>query len=50
MESPWQIFWRRLRKQKIALVGGVIVIFLYLIALFAGFIAPYGYERQDQAN
>jgi len=30
------------------MVGGVILIALYLVALFAGFIAPYGYERQDR--
>ncbi len=27
--------------------GGVILIVLYLIALFAGFIAPYSYQRMD---
>ena len=29
------------------MVGGVILIFLYLVALFAGFVAPYGYDRLD---
>lgn len=48
MESPWRIFWRRLRKQRIALAGGIILIFLYLVALFAPLIAPYGYERLDR--
>lgn len=47
MESPWQIFWRRLFKQKIALGGGIILLLLYLISLFAGFISPYNYERMD---
>jgi len=27
--------------------GGVILIFLYLVAIFAGFVAPYSYERLD---
>ena len=48
IESPWRVFWRRLRGQKIAVGGGVILIALYAMALFAGFIAPYGYERQDR--
>jgi peptide/nickel transport system permease protein len=48
MESPWRILWQRLRKQKIALTGGIILIILYLVSLFAGFVAPYGYERQDR--
>jgi peptide/nickel transport system permease protein len=46
--SPWQIFWRRLKRRRIALFGGVILIFLYAVALFAGFISPYHYERQDR--
>jgi peptide/nickel transport system permease protein len=45
--SPWQLFWQRLKRRRIAMVGGVILIFLYLIALFAGFVAPYGYNRID---
>ena len=48
IESPWRIFWNRLRHQRVALIGGAILIFLYLVALFAGFISPYGYERQDR--
>jgi peptide/nickel transport system permease protein len=48
METPWGIFWRRLRRQRLALAGGGILVVLYGIALLAGFIAPYGYERQDR--
>ncbi|MGA2786777.1 MAG: ABC transporter permease [Verrucomicrobiota bacterium] len=46
--SPWQLFWRRLQRRRIAMVGGVILIGLYLVALFAGFVAPYHFERQDR--
>jgi peptide/nickel transport system permease protein len=46
-DSPWRLMWRRLRRQKIALVGAAILVVLYILALFAGFFAPYGYERQD---
>ena len=45
--SPWQLFWQRLKRRKIAMTGGVILIFLYVVALFAGFIAPYRYDRID---
>jgi peptide/nickel transport system permease protein len=48
IESPGRIFWLRLRRQRIAMVGGIILAVLYTVALFAGFIAPYGYERQDR--
>lgn len=46
--SPGQIFWRRLRTYRTAMAGGVILIGLYLLALFAGFVAPFHYERQDR--
>jgi peptide/nickel transport system permease protein len=48
--SPWQIFWRRLKRRKIAMTGGVILIFLYLVSLFAGFIAPLSYDDLDTNN
>ncbi|HZT23139.1 MAG TPA: ABC transporter permease [Verrucomicrobiae bacterium] len=43
--SPWRLFWLRLRRRKVALAGGVILIVLYTVALFAGFLAPYGYNH-----
>lgn len=46
--SPWQLFWQRLKRRRIALFGGAVLIFLYLVAIFAGFISPYDYERQDR--
>ena len=45
--SPWRLFWQRLKRRRIAMFGGVILIVLYLVASFAGFIAPYGYQRMD---
>jgi peptide/nickel transport system permease protein len=50
VESPGRILWRRLKRQRTALVGGIILMVLYVVALFAGFIAPYGYERQDKES
>jgi peptide/nickel transport system permease protein len=46
--SPWRLFWQRLKRRRIAMVGGAILIFLYLVAIFAGFLSPYHYERQDR--
>lgn len=48
IHSPWRLFWRRLRRRKIAMIGGATLIFLYTVALFAGFIAPYDYQRLDR--
>ena len=45
--SPRQLFWQRLKRRRIAMVGGVILIVLYLVALVAGFVAPYRYDRID---
>lgn len=46
--SPGQIFWRRLRRRRMAMAGGIILILLYGIALLAGFFAPHHYETQDR--
>src|ERR1039457_4371794 len=45
--SPWKLFWRRLKQRRIRMIGGLIFFFLYLVALLAGFVAPYGYDRLD---
>ena len=45
--SPWQLFRRRLKRRRIAMAGGAILIVLYLVALLAGFVAPYGFDRLD---
>lgn len=40
--SQWTMIWRRFRRNKAAIFGGIVVAFYYLVALFGGFIAPYG--------
>jgi peptide/nickel transport system permease protein len=39
--SQWRMIWRRFRRNRAAMVGGVVVLLYYVVALFAGFIAPY---------
>ncbi len=39
--SPWKLTWWRFRKHKVALVSGIIVILIYLVVLFAEFLAPF---------
>jgi peptide/nickel transport system permease protein len=36
-----QLVWRKFRKSKLALIGGVVLIFFYTVALLAEFFAPY---------
>lgn len=39
--SQWTMIWRRFRRNRFAMLGGVIVLIYYLLALFANFVAPY---------
>ena len=45
--SQWRDVWKRLRRNKLAMVGMVIVLLLILMAVFADFIAPYDYDAAD---
>lgn len=36
------LMWRRFRRNRLAMLGGIFLICMYLSALFAGFLAPYG--------
>lgn len=42
---PWLLMWWKFRKHKMALISGVIIIWLYLVAIFAEFVAPYNPEQ-----
>jgi glutathione transport system permease protein len=45
VRTPWTEFWRKFRKQKIALIAGGFVVLLVLIALAAPWIVPYDAEN-----
>ena len=45
--SQWRLVWWRFRSHKLAMAGAAVVLLLYLVALFADFLAPYGTERFD---
>lgn len=47
VSTPMRDAWRRLLKNRLAVVGMVIVILFILMAIFAPLIAPYGYDDQD---
>lgn len=40
-KTLWSEAWKRLKRDKIAIMGGIIIIFTILAALLAKFIAPY---------
>lgn len=41
-KSQGRIVWEQFRKHKAAMIGGTVLILMYLTAMFAGFLAPYG--------
>jgi ABC-type dipeptide/oligopeptide/nickel transport system permease subunit len=45
--SLWRDAWRRLLRNKLAVAGGLTVIVLCLIAIFADVIAPYSYTKPN---
>ncbi|MBT2403984.1 MULTISPECIES: ABC transporter permease [unclassified Streptomyces] len=46
--SPWKIAWSRLKRDKVALAGGVIVLLLILVAIFAPLIvAAFGHPPEE---
>ena len=40
--SVGQLMWLQFKKNRLAVIGGIVLLFMYTIALFAQFIAPYG--------
>ncbi|MCL2478086.1 MAG: ABC transporter permease [Treponema sp.] len=48
--SLYQDAWKRLRKNKMALFGLVVVLFYFLVALLAPILPLYPYSRQEMAH
>jgi peptide/nickel transport system permease protein len=46
----WSAFYKQLRKNKMAMIGGGIILFYMLVALFAPFIAPHDPLEIDLLN
>src|SRR5947208_14022356 len=49
-QSPGAVFWMQMKKSPLAIAGGLLLAFFYLLALFAPFIAPYPQEEMDRQN
>lgn len=47
--SLWEDAWRRLRKNRLALLGLAVLIFVLLLSIVGPLFSPYGYESQDTA-
>ena len=46
--SPRDLAWRQLRRHRLAMIGGAILVALYGLALFADFVAPYSLDFADR--
>jgi peptide/nickel transport system permease protein len=46
MASQTQLMWRKFKKHRLAMVGVVLLVLLYFIALFCEFVAPYDPYRR----
>jgi len=47
--SPWKIVFRRLRKNKLAMIGLGILIFMFLFSFIGPFLTPFGAETMNFA-
>ena len=45
--SLWHDAWLRLRKNRAAVTGGVVLVIMVVLAILTPWIAPYGYESQN---
>lgn len=49
-QSYWQIAWRRFRKHRLAMAGGIVAIALTLMAILAPWIAPSAFDKISLDN
>jgi glutathione transport system permease protein len=45
VRTPWTEFWRKFKKQRVAVAAGIFVLLLVLVAIFAPWIVPYDAEN-----
>ena len=49
-ESYVRYAWRRFRRHRLAMVAGIVLLILILGAIFAPWLSPYHYSRQNRSN
>lgn len=48
--NQWQLIWWKFRKHRLAMFAGAVTIFLYVVAVFAEFFAPYSSGTYSAAH
>ncbi|MEZ4641410.1 MAG: hypothetical protein R3E31_01490 [Chloroflexota bacterium] len=46
--SQWKLMWWKFKRHKMAVVGGIVVLMFYLVALFAEFVAPIHFTSYNE--
>jgi glutathione transport system permease protein len=50
VHTPFEVFFRKFRRQKTAIAALFVILMLALVAVFAPFIAPYGINEYDYSS
>ena len=48
--TPMREAWKRLKRNKLAIIGMIVLIIILLVAIFGKWIAPYDYSKYDYTN
>ncbi len=46
-EGYWHIVWRRLKRHRMAMAGGAVILLFIAVAVFAGVLTPYAFDQID---
>ena len=46
----WQDVWRRFRRDKLALIGLVVIVIMTLLCIIMPMVSPYSYDSSDYLN
>lgn len=47
LASQWKLVWWKFRKHKVAVISGVVLILIYLVAIMVEFLTPFPPDRMD---
>lgn len=48
MAGQWRLMWWKLRRHRLAVAAGIFLLILYVVALFAEFVAPYDLQHRER--
>ncbi len=48
--NQWQLMWWKFRRHRLAMLGGIVTLLIYAVALFADFLAPFSTEAYSSSH